>query len=75
MRRMTKALVVGLAIVVVGAFFLLPVVYYNPPNKLGNFSGYESLSCALLNIGISYGYNSFHATSWALMISCGFIHV
>jgi hypothetical protein len=75
MRLRTKALVVGLAIVMVGAFFFVPVAYYNPSNKGGHASGYESLSCALFNVGISYGYHSFYTNDWAFMRSCGFIHV
>jgi len=71
MRRRTKALVVGLAIVMVGAFFFVPVVYYNPFNHAGHASGYESLSCALFNVGISYGYRSFLANDWGFMFSCG----
>jgi len=75
MRRRTQALVVGLVIVMVGAFFFVPAAYYNPLNKMGHASGYESLSCALFNVGISYGYHSFFANDWVFMLSCGFIHV
>ncbi len=75
MKSRTQALVVGFAIVLLGAFFLAPVVYYNPINKGGHASGYMSLSCALFNFGISYGYHSFYTSDWIFMPSCGWIHV
>lgn len=66
----------GIAVLIVAvAFFLAPVVYYNPINKMGHASGYESLSCAAFNVGVSYGYHSFYANDWAFMSSCGFIRV
>jgi len=75
MRRRGKV-AIGVAIVVLlVAFFFAPVVYYNPMSKAGHASGYESLSCAAFNVGISYGYHSFLANDWAFMSSCGFIHV
>ena len=75
MRLRTQALVVGLAIVMVGAFFFVPAVYYNPSNKMGHASGYESLSCALVNVGASCGYRSLLGNDWGFMPSCGLIHV
>jgi hypothetical protein len=62
------------AVIVVAFFFYVPVVYYNPINFAGHASGYESLSCALFNVGISYGYLSFLANDWGFMLSCGLIH-
>jgi hypothetical protein len=75
MRRRTQALVLGLAIIVVGTFFFVPLVYYNPMNKMGHASGYESLSCVLFKVGVSYGYPSFFANDSVFMLSCGIIHV
>jgi len=74
MRRRTK---IGIIVVtmIVAFFVCVPVVYYNPLNHAGHASGYESLSCELFNIGISYGYTSFLGTEWGVMLSCGLIHV
>jgi hypothetical protein len=74
MRRRTKMGIVAV-VVVIALFFCVPVVNYNPFNYGGHASGYESLSCALFNVGISYGYHSFFANDWVFMLSCGFIHV
>ena len=74
MRRRTK---IGAVVVIVifSVFFCAPVIYYNPMNHAGHASGYESLSCASINIGISYGYTSLLGNDWGVMLSCGLIHV
>ena len=72
MKNSQIVLVVVVLLLVV--FFFVPIIYYNPMNKAGNFSGYESLSCALFNVGVSYGHNSFHENSWGFIPSCGFLH-
>jgi len=71
----SRIVVLAAVVALVGLFFCAPVIYYNPMNKMGHASGYESLSCKLLDVGISYGYHSFLANDRAFMLSCGFAHV
>ena len=71
MRRATKAVVVVAAIVVV-AFFCAPLLFASDiPNHAGHSERYESASCAIFNVGISYGYQSFMGGPWVLRTSCG----
>lgn len=68
-RRAVGAVVVILA---AGFFFIAPVVHYNNlAQHAGHVEKYESLSCALFDVGVSYGYPSFLANDMVLTASCG----
>jgi hypothetical protein len=71
-QKRTKAILVA-TVVLAGLvfFFCAPVVYYNPPNNAGNITGYESPSCVVFNIGLSYGSPSLLANYWTFLLRCG----
>ena len=66
-KRTATVVVVSLAITF---FFFAPVVYHNPMNFAGNAEEYESMSCALFNVGISYGHQTFLGGNWVLRPFC-----
>ena len=73
MRRQVKAMIVVLALgLFVVAFLCAPVIYQNNPYQdAGVVAKYESLSCYLFGVGISYGYPEFTANHMVLMSYCG----
>ena len=62
-----------LIIVILGVFFLAPVIPTsgNRFQLAGFFPVYASASCVLIHIGMAYGPNSFLGMRWVLDPFCG----
>ena len=72
MRRAVKVLIIS---AIVLFFFAAPIVP-TPNGEIihiqlaGFFPHYESLSCALLHVGVAYGPDSFQNDRWTPWLAC-----